>query len=158
MAEIIELTGLKGKCKYSNKLMWELKDFFAKNDSGYYDDRIDEGILAVYHRLGNDICIKILVQVREEDYVCITALGIDLENILPEREQAILQWCNRVNCELDYGSFQLMDGEVVYRTYFNPGLVDCFDGLDMLLGYPMQVIEKYGQSFLDACGLRHKMV
>ena len=48
--------------------------------------------------------------------------------------------------------------EMVYRTFFKPGSDDCYEGLDMLLGYPMQMIEKYGQSFLDACGLQFRDV
>lgn len=162
MAEIISFENLKGtqhiKHKHSNKLMWELKDFFAKHDSGYYDEKIDEGILVIYYRLGNGICTKIKVQVREEDFVCTTVLGIALEDVLPDKEGDILKWCNNVNCELDYGNFQLQNGEMVYRTFFKPGSDDCYEGLDMLLGYPMQMIEKYGQSFLDACGLQFRDV
>ena len=162
MAEIISFENLKGtqhaKHKYSNRLMWELKDFFAKHDSGYYDEKIDDGILVIYYELENGICTEIKVQVREKDFVCTTVLGVELKEVLPNKEDDILRWCNQVNCELDYGNFQLMDGEMVYKTFLMPGSGDCYEGLDMLLGYPMQMIEKYGQSFLDVCGLKRRDV
>lgn len=166
MGKIIYLDGLTGtqhiKSKYSNKLMWELKDFFAKQDAGYYDERENEGILTNYYEVKNGICLQNDIQVRQEDFICTSVLSISLEKFMDlatedmkkDLRVELLECCNRINTELDYGHFELIDIygiSIVYKTYFNPHGGECFDGLDMLIGYPMGMVEKYGLEFDKIC-------
>lgn len=150
------------KRKYSNKLMWELKDFFAKHDEGYYDEKEKEGILTNYYEVKNGICLQNDIQVRQEDFICTSVLSISLEKFLnlatedmkKDLRLELLECCNRINIELDYGHFELIDMygiSIAYKTYFNPQGGECFDGLDMLIGYPMGMVEKYGMEFDKIC-------
>ena len=162
MGKIIYLDGLTGtqhvKSKYSNKLMWELKDFFAKHDEGYYNEREKEGILCKCFRLGNNICIKSDIIVRQNDFLCDTELAPIIKNLSRGEELKLLRKINEINNKLDYGYFALAkrygDVIVIYKTYFEPEEgIDCFDGLDKLIGYPMGMIEQYGVSILACVGI-----
>lgn len=161
VAEIISLNNLKGtQHKYSHKLMWELKDFFAKHDSGYYDEREDEGILCFYYKLGNGICLKFEISIRQEDFLCDTEIAATIKTLSQVEELKLLRKINEVNNELDYGYFALTKiygGEVtiIYKTYFEPQQgTDCFDGLEKMIGYPMEMIRQYGEDILACVGIR----
>lgn len=167
MSKVLYIDEFRGvqnnKDRFSNKLMWELKDFFAKHDSGYYDEREDEGILCFYYKLGNGICLKFEISIRQEDFLCDTEIAATIKTLSQVEELKLLRKINEVNNELDYGYFALTKrygGEVtiIYKTYFEPQQgADCFDGLEKMIGYPMEMIRQYGEDILACVGIRVKV-
>ena len=99
------------KQSYSQKLMWALRNFITETGSGYYDDRIDEGILSMYYALSEvDVKIHVEVTVTEESYRCKIQMHCHLD---PDHENygdavlLLLYDLNKINMEIEDGCFTL---------------------------------------------------
>ena len=134
---------------HSKKLEWALRDFITSTGTSYYDDEISNGRIAVYFKLDNEICVEQKVHIRQEDYICYTTLSCCVRD--KEKIAECVKIANAINLELDYGNFEVDEqtGEVKFRTYYEPRDIIYMESLDKLLGYPRQIINKYGCKFLN---------
>ena len=134
---------------HSKKLEWALKDFIKSIGYAYYEDEIENGIIALYSKLNNGICVEQKIHIGIEDYVCYTNLSCFVS---PKNKSAISHCksvANAINTELNYGNFEILEdtGEIRYRTYYAPGDILYLESLDQLLGYPLHIINLYGTRF-----------
>lgn len=137
--------------KHSKRLEMALRNFITSMDGHYYDEELNKGILSLYFRLDNDICIEQKVKIRQNDYICYTTLSI---HIIPDNEERLLYYialANNINMELDYGNFEVdtITGDIRFRTYYEPIDIVRMEALDKLLGYPRHIINKHGQLFIN---------
>lgn len=135
--------------QHSKKLEWVLRDFMTLYDIMYYDEELDKGILTLYFRLQNGICVEQKVQIRKRDYICHTTLSCYVN---PDNKKSVakyVQIANSINLELDYGHFEidLKTGDIRFKSCYEPGDKICFESLDKLVGYPRYIINKYGNMF-----------
>ncbi|HOF94777.1 MAG TPA: hypothetical protein PLE79_04505 [Clostridia bacterium] len=136
------------KQSYSQKLMWALRNFITETGSGYYDDRIDEGILSMYYALSEvDVKIHVEVTVTEESYRCKIQMHCHLDPDHEDYENAVLLLLydlNEINMEVEDGCFTLDSntGFIHCRTFYEPGDTVSNVSLDRLLGYPQYLINK----------------
>lgn len=137
------------KSTHSKKLEWAIRDFITLNDSSYYDDELDAGILLSYFKVGQNICVKQKIHIRQDDYVCYTTLSCHINPKSVKQINHFLQTINGINVELDYGNFEIdmQTGEIRFRTYYEPDEKVYMEALDKLLGYPMYIIKKYAHLF-----------
>jgi hypothetical protein len=147
----LPVSGSMALPKHSKKLEWRVRDFITSLNGHYYDDEIDKGILKSYFKLDNGILLEQEIRIRQEDYLCYTTLSCHAN---PEDKNIIFCWirkANALNLELDYGSFEVNEdtGDIRFRTYYKPESVIDMESIDMLLGYPKHIINKYGHVFLE---------
>ena len=138
--------------KHSKKLEMALRNYITSMDDSYYDDELNKGILAMYFRLDNEICVEQKVYIQQSDYVCYTTFSI---HTTPENQKLLLHYitiANSINVELDYGNFEvdIRTGDIRFRTYYEPIDIVRMEAFDKLLGYPRHIINKYGQWFINA--------
>lgn len=138
------------RISHSKKLEWALRDFITSTGGSYYDDEISNGIISLYFKLDNEICVEQKVHIRQENYVCYTTLSCYIN---PEQKENILmciQIANKINRELDYGNFEINEktGDIIFKSIYEPDEKVCMESLDKLIGYPRCMINKYGYRFL----------
>lgn len=137
--------------KYSSKLMYAIRDFITSHGCSYYDDEIESGIVKNYFRLKNGICIEQQITVKQEFAICITTLSCPI----PPQDDNLVMWAmsvaNDINQQIDDGCFYVdrKTGDIRFRSYYSPGNTIYTEDIDMFLGYPMEVIRKYGVGFLS---------
>jgi len=136
---------------HSKKLEWALRDFITSTGGSYYDDEILNGIISLYFKLDNEICVEQKVHIRQENYVCYTTLSCYIN---PEQKENILkciQIANQINRELDYGNFEIDEksGDIIFKNIYEPDERAYTESLDKLVGYPRYIINKYGCRFLE---------
>ncbi|MBR4864751.1 MAG: hypothetical protein IKU07_09260 [Oscillospiraceae bacterium] len=136
--------------KHSKELEMSLRNFITSTDDNYYDDELDKGILSMYFRLDNEICVEQKVYIQQSDYVCYTTFSI---HTTIENQKLLLHYitiANSINAELDYGNFEVdvRTGDIRFRTYYEPIDIVRMEAFDKLLGYPRHIINKYGQLFI----------
>ena len=126
------------------KLEIAVLDFLTAHDVTYHIHGGFPKMYTCYFRLDNSIRIEQEIHTRDEDFLCYTNLYKSAKCLGNNWQDMILRNINRINRTLDYGSFEvdLENGDIRYRTYFNPGNAIYWEDLDMFLGYPMQVIRK----------------
>ena len=49
---------------HSKKLEWALRDFITSTGGSYYDDEISNGIIALYFKLDNEICVEQKIHIK----------------------------------------------------------------------------------------------
>lgn len=127
-----------------SKLEIAVLDFLTAHDTTYHIHGGFPKMYTCYFRLDNSIRIEQEIHTRDEDFLCYTNLSKSAKCLGNNWQDMILRNINRINRTLDYGSFEvdLENGDIRYRTYFNPGNAIYWEDLDMFLGYPMQVIRK----------------
>lgn len=135
----------------SKKLEWALRDFITSTSGSYYDDETEKGIIALYFRLGNGICVEQKVHIRQEDYICYTTLSCTINPREKEHILKYMQVANAINREIDYGNFEIDEktGDIVFKSVYEPDYLVYKESLDKLTGYPRNIINKYGYRFLD---------
>ena len=136
---------------HSKKLEWELRNFVTSTGGSYYDDEILNGIIALYFKLANEICVEQKVRIRQKDYICHTTLSCYFDPNDKESLLKCVQLANAINCKLDYGNFEVCveTGEVMFKSVYEPDGFVCTDSLDKLIGYPRHIINQYGYMFLN---------
>lgn len=147
--------GDKNKSTHSKKLEWLIRDFIAQNGCTYYDDELNAGILKSYFMLNNNIAVEKEIIIREEDCVCITTLSVTLkpcEKMYSGKLFDLLYELNEINCLLDYGHFEYRsaNGDIRFKTSYEPDGTVCFEDLDKFLGYSSFAINKYGERILKS--------
>ena len=142
-------TGMKHS--HSKKLEWTIRDFVTSTGDSYYDDEISNGIISLYYKLDNEICVEQKVQIRREDYICYTTLSCCINPSQKERIVKCIQTANAINRELDYGNFEIDEksGDIIFKSIYEPDERVYIESLDKLIGYPRYVINKYGCRFLN---------
>ena len=138
---------------HSKKLEWALRDFITSTVGSYYDDEISNGIVTLYFKLDNEICVEQKVHIRQEDYVCYTTLSCYINPSQKEQLLKYIQISNAINRELDYGNFEIDEksGDIIFKNVYEPDERVYMESLDKLIGYPRYIINKYGYRFLDVC-------
>lgn len=136
---------------HSKKLEWALRDFITSTGGSYYDDEISNGIVALYFKLDNEICVEQKVRIRYEDYICYTILSCYINPSQKENILKNIKIANKINCELDYGNFEIDEktGDIIFKSVYEPDERVYMESLDKLIGYPRYIINKYGYRFLE---------
>ncbi len=148
--KIIKFTAAaNARIHHSKELEFAVRNFITLMDGHYYYDELEAGVLKSYFRLKNDLCVEQRLQIRNCDYICLNTISYCVS---PKDEKEILRCiriANSINCELDYGCFQVNtdNGEIIFRTYYEPDDKVYMEALDKLLGYPNYIIIKYGNRF-----------
>lgn len=162
MGKVVRIPGgnLHPGQRPSKKLEMTLINFIIQQELTLYDDEANMGIYKIYFRLKSGICVQQAVTVGKEDYVCRTTLSCHTEK---ENKNTLTSLCilaNTINCEIDYGSFEIdcNTGDIRYKTYLDPGNTIYDDDLSKLLGYPLDMIEKYGEAFLNVLKIKYDSV
>lgn len=137
--------------KHSKRLEMALRNFITSMGGQYYDDELAQGILSSYFQLNCGVSIEQKVHIRQTDYICYTTPALRLPTENSGGILQCIQLANRINNELDYGSFAVdpKAGSIRFRTYYEPVNAVNMESLDKLLGYPMYVIGKYIDVFRD---------
>lgn len=136
---------------HSKKLEWALRDFITSTGGSYYDDEISNGIVTLYFKLDNEICVEQKVHIRQEDYICYTTLSCYINPSQKEQILKCIQTVNSINRELYYGNFEIDEktGDIIFKSVYEPDERVYMESLDKLIGYPRHIISKYGYRFLE---------
>lgn len=139
----------------SKKLELALRSFILQQKVSIYDDEANQGIYKTYFRLKNGICVEQAITVGSSDYICRTTLSCSPKSGNQNMLTSLCILVNVLNCQIDYGNFEIdcHTGEIRYKTYLEPGDIIYDEDLDKLLGYPFEMIGKYGEAFLDVLGI-----
>lgn len=145
--------------KHSAKLEWALREFITSNEGDYYDDELDEkGVLTSYFRLKNNICVEQRIIISDVDYVCYTTLSVNFNPKNIELYKRICAFTNAINVTMKYGNFEvdITTGDIRFRTYYAPDNKVCSKSLHRMLGTPLDVINKFGDMFVEM--IKHQKV
>lgn len=133
-----------------SKLEIAVLDFLTAHDITYHIHGGFPQMYTCYFRINETVFLEQEIHIRDEDCLCYTNLSQSAKCLGSRWQDLVLRNINIINCTLDYGSFEvdLENGDIWYRTYFNPGNAVCWEALDLLFGYPMQVIRnRYSELF-----------
>ncbi len=141
------------RISHCKKLECALRDFIKSTGGSYYDDEISNGLISLYFKLDNEICIEQKVHIRQEKYVCYTTLSCYINPSQKEQLIKYIKIANGINRELDYGNFEINEktGDIIFKSVYEPDERVCMESLDKLIGYPRYIINKYGYRLFVAC-------
>lgn len=141
------------KIYYSLNFEYALRDFIISSGENFSDSEFSDGIASLYFMLDNEIPVEQKIHIRMWDYICYTSIPC---NIRPNQKENILnciRLANKINCELDYGNFEVDErtGKVVFKSIYEPDDFIFSMSLDKLIFHPRYIVKKYRYEFLDAC-------
>lgn len=142
----------------SKKLECALRNYIDQHNVNIYGGETNQGIYKSSFRLKNGLCVHQEITVGSFDYVYRTALSYKPERGDQDMMTSLCILVNVLNCQIDYGNFEIdcNIGEVRYRTYLKPRDNIYDEDLSMLLGYPLEMIEKYGEALQEVLGIEER--
>lgn len=134
----------------STELKYALREFTAGCGASCYEDETNKDVLKCYSRLQNGICVEQEIHISETDYVCYTNLSGRVKDEDSNAITSLIVTANEINRELKCGNFEVdgKNGNVRFRSYYEPADQIRLEDLDRLLGEPLWAVETYGAKFL----------
>lgn len=139
-----------GGVKRTPELKAALRSFLAQCGASCYEDENNKDVLKCYSKLQNGMYVEQEIHVGDSDYVCYTNLSGQTKADDPVAIASLILAANDVNRELKYGNFEVdgNNGDLRFRSYYEPGFEIRMEALDRLVGEPLWVIENYGANLI----------